>query len=235
MSNTYFRFKQFEVHHDRCAMKVSADGVLLGAWSQLEGNRILDIGSGSGVISLMVAQRNPRAMVWGIEIDKPSVIQARENVMASPFAERIHIIEGDVRMFQSEPFDTILCNPPFFNENTLPPDKARALARHAEYLPFEELMQSVSRLLSPDGIFHLVVPCSVVRDVLTAALSYGLYPSRSCRVRTVERKEPQRLLLSLSFNSGLTEKKEQIVLQNPDGSRACEFAQLMHDFYLDQI
>ena len=133
MSNDIFRFKQFSVRHDRCAMKVGTDGVLLGAWGSVEGKRILDIGTGTGLIALMAAQRNPEADVLGIDIDESAVAQASGNVAKSPFNRRIECILQDVLTFEPEaPFDAILCNPPFFTEDTLPDDKGRALARKSQ-------------------------------------------------------------------------------------------------------
>ena len=112
MSNDYFRFKQFCIHHDRCAMKVGTDGVLLGAWGCVEGRRILDIGTGTGLIALMAAQRNLEAKVWGVDIDEEAVLQAQENIAESPFCSRIECILKDVLAFETkELYDAILCRP----------------------------------------------------------------------------------------------------------------------------
>ena len=114
MPNPFFAFKQFTIYHDRCAMKVGTDGVLLGAWGCVEGQRILDIGTGSGLIALMAAQRNPDAEVLGIDIDEGAILQARENVAQSPFCGRVGCILQDILTFQPEEcYDSILCNPPY--------------------------------------------------------------------------------------------------------------------------
>ncbi len=159
MSNDIFRFKQFSVRHDRCAMKVGTDGVLLGAWGAVEGKRILDIGTGTGLIALMAAQRNPEADVLGIDIDESAVAQASENVAESPFSRQIECILQDVLTFESEaPFDAILCNPPFFTEDTLPDNRSRALARNNKCLPFPQLIRKVAVLLAENGTFSRKPP-----------------------------------------------------------------------------
>ena len=144
----FFEFKQFKIYHDRCAMKVGTDGVLLGAWADVsKSNRILDIGCGSGLISIMAAQRS-QAYVYGVEIEREAALQAKENAVRSPWASRISIVCEDISNFQdSKGFDTILVNPPFFEEDLLPPDAARASARHTVGLSFATLLQQVSRLL----------------------------------------------------------------------------------------
>ena len=133
-----FRFKQFTINDDRCAMKVGTDGVLLGAWAEVgHSRRLLDIGSGSGLIALMAAQRCPEASVLGVEIDEEACRQARENVADSPYSQRVSILCQDVKNFRSdELFDCILCNPPFFTEDTLPDNPMRAQARHTSEFSF---------------------------------------------------------------------------------------------------
>ena len=152
MSNDVFRFKQFSIHHDRCAMKVGTDGVLLGAWGSVEGKQILDIGTGTGLIALMAAQRNPEAEVLGIDIDPEAVLQAKENIAESPFSSRVRCILCDFRdadfSSANTSFDAILCNPPFFTEDTLPDDVGRALARNNKSLPFDRLIPKAASLLT---------------------------------------------------------------------------------------
>ena len=147
-----FKFKHFEIHQDRCAMKVGTDGVLLGAWA-LGGKRILDIGSGTGLISLMMAQRYPEAQVVGIDLDAEACAEARENVAASPFADRVNIVDCRLQDYESlEKFDAIVSNPPFFLNSLKNPDSKRSMARHADSLPFRELFRGVKLLLSDDEI-----------------------------------------------------------------------------------
>ena len=161
---TGFRFKQFEILQDRCAMKVGTDGVLLGAWAS-GGTRILDIGCGTGLIALMMAQRFPAAQVVGIDIDEEACGQARENVTASPFGDRIDVAHCRLQDYSGEEFDAIVSNPPFFLNSLKNPDSKRAMARHADTLPFRDLWQGVKRLLSENGIFSVVLPSDVKKPV----------------------------------------------------------------------
>ena len=232
MSNDYFRFKQFCIHHDRCAMKVGTDGVLLGAWGGVEGRRILDIGTGTGLIALMAAQRNPEAKVWGVDIDEEAVFQARENIAESPFCSRIECILQDVLAFETEElFDAILCNPPFFTEDTLPDDKSRALARNNKNLPFPLLIKKVADLLAEDGVFSLVVPSGLVQEIVGLCLENGLHLVRRCQVHTTAQKPPRRTLLAFS-RQDMKCDEQVLCLMDKDGSRSAQYHELTKDFYL---
>ena len=231
MSNDFFRFKQFCIHHDRCAMKVGTDGVLLGAWGCVEGHRILDIGTGTGLIALMAAQRNPEAKVWGIDIDEEVVFQARENIAESPFCSRIECILKDVLAFETkELFDAILCNPPFFTEDTLPDDKSRALARNNKNLPFPLLIKKVAELLAEDGVFSLVVPRGLLPEIVGLRLENGLHLVRRCQVHTTAQKPPRRTLLAFS-RQNLKCDEQVLCLMDKDGSRSPQYQELTKDFY----
>ena len=233
MSNSFFQFKQFSIRHDRCAMKVGTDGVLLGAWGCVEGHRILDIGTGTGLIALMVAQRNPKAHVLGLDINEEAVLQARENVVESPFRNRVSCILQDVLTFQSEtPFDAILCNPPFFTEDTLPDDKGRALARNNKSLPFSELVPKVAALLSDEGTFSVIIPSLLMQEFVGLCLVSGLHLSRRCFVRTKASKPPRRALLTFSTYNTQQSQYEELCLTCPDGSRSQEYIELTKDFYI---
>ena len=236
MSHDFFRFKQFCIHHDRCAMKVGTDGVLLGAWGCVQGKRILDIGTGTGLIALMAAQRNPDAEVLGIDIDEAAVLQAKENVQRSMFKGRCSILKQDVLTFEAEtPFDAILCNPPFFTEDTLPDNKGRALARNNKSLPFGQLIPKVSSLLAEGGKFSLIIPSWLTTEVISLCLESGLYLERRCQVRTTTKKPPRRTLLMFSFdNSQQTtdDRQQELILMAEDGSRSQQYQDLTKDFYL---
>ena len=233
MSNKFFRFKQFIIHHDRCAMKVGTDGVLLGAWGNVDGNRILDIGSGTGLIALMAAQRNPEAEVLGIDIDENAVHQARENMSESPFAERVSCRVQDVLTFQPEAqFEAILCNPPFFTEDTLPDDKGRALARNSSCLPFEQLIPKVATLLADCGHFSVIIPSQLATDFVSLCLQEGLHLQRRCLVSTTSKKPPRRALLTFTNDNELLTDTQEICLMNSDGSRSQAYEELTKGFYL---
>lgn len=235
MGSPSFRFKQFEIWHDRCAQKVGTDGVLLGAWADLKQSKhILDVGTGSGLIALMAAQRASEAEVVGIEIDPDAARQASENAQRSPFSERITITQSDVRDFHSPlAFDCILSNPPFFTEETRPPVSERAIARNTATLTFVELIAAVGRLLADEGCFHVVLPSSAVPGFVALCLERNLRLERQCLVSTVAGKAPKRSLLT--FVSGIPSSPllvEQLVLQTPDGRRTEACQRLASSFYL---
>ena len=159
MPNPYFSFKQFTVYHDRCAMKVGTDGVLLGAWVDVVSARnILDVGTGTGLISLMMAQRC-NAQIRAVDIDADAVEQARGNVAASPWQDRIEVELQDICHFTSETlFDVIVSNPPYFTDSLKCPERQRNIARHTDLLDFDKLAESAARLLHSEGVFSVIIP-----------------------------------------------------------------------------
>ncbi len=232
MGNDSFTFRQFTVRHDRCAHKVGTDGVLLGAWAHVDGCRhVLDIGCGSGVVSLMVAQRNATAQVCGVELDARSARQAAENVASSPFADRVTIREADIREFCGQ-FDCIVCNPPFFTEDTLSPDSGRATARSAVSLTYEELWNAVGKVSVDKAFFTTILPYERFVQFNIQAVRCGFGMLRLCHVQTKEAKPPKRILVTYrKGNVGLVEDS-RLVLQRADGMPTDEYAWLTRDFYL---
>ena len=245
-----FTFKQFEIQQDRCAMKVGTDGVLVGAWAE-GGQRILDIGSGTGLISLMMAQRFPEAQVWGIDIDPDACMQARENVAASPFADRVgisccalqnlseeHLVRGSEELMEMKEgegnlFDAIVSNPPFFVNGLKNPDSKRAMARHSDSLPFSVLMRGVKRWLSDEGVFSAIVPADVLESFVSEAYCSGLSLVRQCGVKTVERKQPKRYLVAFSKRRvGMMDKCTEIMTDS-EGNRSEWYAKITEEFYLE--
>lgn len=198
MGSSGFTFRQFHIEQGSCAMKVGTDSVLLGAWSSLplEG-RILDIGCGTGILSLMAAQRTD-CLITAIEIDADAAAQAACNVQASKWSNRIEVVCGDIRTYSpQEPFQAIICNPPYFQDSLRAPLAARAGARQGVSLSFEELMQSAARMLCADGKMFAVIPCSAMQEFLKAAAVNGLHQHELCYVSTAPGKQPKRVLLSL--------------------------------------
>ncbi len=231
-----FRFRQFSVRHDRCAMKVGTDGVLLGAWAP-GGRSILDIGTGTGLIALMMAQRFPEAHVTGIDIDGDAALQARENAADSPFGPRIEVAHSSLAGFvaaASPPlsFDSIVCNPPFFLHSLKNPDARRSVARHADSLPFADLFRGVAALLAPSGVFSAIVPAEVFEAFTAEASIAGLFVSRLTRVRTTPRKPPKRSLVAFSRLRPDTLAEEECVMSRADGSRSEWYRWLTAEFYL---
>lgn len=232
---SYFDFKQFRIYHDRCAMKVGTDSILLGAWANLEhACRILDIGCGSGLISLMAAQRC-NASVTGVEIDPQSATQAKANCAASPFSHRITITETDIRNFNSpQKFDCILSNPPYFEETLLPPDRRRAVARHTAGLKFTTLIKEAKRLMAPYALLQVILPYEAANRLCTIAFLEKLMLIRRTDISTRQGRSPKRSLLCFQ-NTELTEPAHHdiLILTDKNGSRSKEYIRLTKDFYLD--
>lgn len=197
MSND-FSLKQFDIRQDRTAMKVGTDGLLLGAWAQ-GGKHVLDIGTGTGLIALMMAQRFPDAHVDAIDIDADAASQAEYNARRSPFADRVAVRCVSLQEYVAErEYDSIVCNPPFFTQSLQSPDSKRTLARHSIALPFDDLFLHARRLMSEDGVFSIVVPSDALSQIETAAVMNNLFLVRRCLVRTTRKKPARRLLLSFS-------------------------------------
>ena len=228
---TSFRFKRFEVKQDRSAMKVGTDGVLLGAWAE-GGRRILDVGSGTGLIALMMAQRFPDAVVDGIDIDCDACEEARENALTSPFADRIGILNSRLQDYQAPLYDAIVSNPPFFVGSLKNPDEKRSMARHTDSLPFNDWFDGARRLLKADGVFSVIVPQEVKEDVVSEGYVVGFRLVRQCAVKTVERKSPKRYLLAFSKGGERTLVSEEGILNAADGQRSEWYSKLTKDFYL---
>lgn len=233
-----FRFKQFEICQDRCAMKVGTDGVLLGAWAS-GGKRVLDIGAGTGLISLMMAQRFVDAEVIGIDIDMDACEQARENVEASPFSGRVVIENCRLQEFwkgqevsEAKKFDAIVSNPPFFVNSQKNPDAKRSLARHTDSLSFRDLFLGVKRLLSDNGVFSAVIPSDILEDFAAEAYVLGFYMIRRCDVKTVGRKAPKRSLVAFAKHRSGNMDSKMVCMVGGDGNRSLWYVKLTEDFYL---
>lgn len=233
MPNPYFSFKQFTIHHDRCAMKVGTDGVLLGAWTQLDHScRVLDIGTGTGLIALMLAQRNTVCNVTAIDIDTGAVEQACENIQASPWQDRVVALLQDVRSFQPEErFDTIVTNPPYFVNSMKCPDGQRNTARHTDTLDMETLLAKVASLLTPDGRFSIVLPSEQLDVLLQTAEGAGLYPSRRTDVITRPGIPPKRVLLEF-VRTQVPLLTGELVVELERHCYSEEYIALTKEFYL---
>lgn len=189
-----FRFKQFTIRQELCAMKVGTDGVLLGAWAN-GGNRVLDVGTGTGLIALMLAQRYPTAQVTALDIDAGAVRQAIINIENANARERIAVLHQSVQEHTGQ-YDAVVSNPPFFIGSLSAPDAQRNMARHADTLTYAELMQSAWRLLKDDGELSVVVPFDYRQRMEDEATFQGFFPSRVCAVKTAATKPARRFLLA---------------------------------------
>lgn len=244
MGNPYFRFRQFTVWHDRCAMKVGTDGVLLGAWAgQGRPGKILDIGTGSGLIALMLAQRFPEARITGIEPDAEAAAQAGENFLCSPWHDRLAVSTVTLQDFTSgaagkETFDLIVSNPPFYDSTLLNPDARRSAARHTATLPYSELMHCASALMTGTSELDIIIPSEYWRQILQAAGDNGLAPQRLVRISSTPRSGIRRLLVSFGKNAEPPAHKkslttEDVLLTDADGSRSEWYRGLAGEFYLN--
>ena len=231
-----FQFKQFMVYHDRVTHKVGTDGVLLGAWVNLweEDTLILDIGTGSGLIALMLAQRTSReTRIDAVEIEAVDAGQARENVLRSPWRDRISIHHVPVQQFQpDQPYALIVSNPPYFVKSLPPSDERRSLARHTDQLSFEDLLSSVVRLLAKNGRLAVILPYAEALDFLRLAGAHGLFPVRKTGFRSRGSKPVERLLLELAYEGALA-SGDELVLYSRGNGWSEEYKSLTRDFYIN--
>ena len=221
-----FRFKQFTIQDDRCAMKVGTDGVLLGAWCP-KGTRILDVGTGSGLIARMLMQRCPEAEVEGIDIDEAAVEQARENGVKA-YCSSLQNWQGS--------YDLIVSNPPYFQNSLKNPDKGREMARHTDTLSYAELIQHSARLLQEGGRLALILPAEAENEMRQLAAAADLFLTHVTRVYSKENKKPKRVLLAFAKfkiqNSKFKFFEDTLVLEDEKGGRSAAYSELTKDFYL---
>lgn len=234
MPNPYFSFKQFTVYQDKCAMKVGIDGVLLGAWTVV-GNAatILDVGTGTGLIALMLAQRSS-ARITAIDIEAEAVDQALENVENSAWKDRISVMQKSLQEFSvqtTERFDLIVSNPPYFNHSLKTPSESRTIARHTDSLSHAELIENSLKLLSPEGRICLILPVREAEDCLQLAQSLGLHCSRKVQVFPKPEVPAKRLLIELKANVCDTIESD-ILIEESRHVYSPAFAELCRDFYL---
>lgn len=242
MASESFDFQQFTIHQERCAMKVGTDGVLLGAWAK-GGKRILDIGTGTGLIALMMAQRYPHAEVVGIDIDAEACLQARENVAQSPFQQQVHVVQTLLQEFLlpspthpemtvGECFDSIVSNPPYFIHSLKNPDGKRTSARHADSLSSRDLFDGVKRLLADDGIFSAIIPSERVNNFIAEGYLHHLYPLYKCLVKTLPNKPPKRCLLSFCKQRPTTMEETIVNMMDSPMEKSEWYRKLTGDYYL---
>ena len=236
MGNPYFQFKQFTVWHDLCAMKVGIDGVLLGAWADVQGCRhLLDVGTGSGLIALMLAQRAPQARIDAIDIEESAVRQTRFNVAASPWANRIRVWHTPLQHFMPDDgtaYDLLVSNPPFFVHSTHTPIRERTQARHADSLPHEELISHAARLLTPQGRLCIILPVTEGERCIGLAANEGLHCSRRTDVHPKPDAPAKRLLLEFSRTATSTRHDTLTIESGTRHQYTPEFTALAREFYL---
>ena len=223
-----FQFKQFAVADELCAMKVGTDGVLMGAWADVEGDsRILDLGTGSGLIALMLAQRNSEAEILALDIDEQATIQAQHNFELSPWAKRLSVVNANVCDYVSErKFSHIVTNPPYFVDSLHSPDAARTAARHTASLSFAQIEASSERLLEPEGKLSVFLPTDVASLFRREAFEH-LWLRRQVDIVTKIGEQPRRTMMEFRFtDSPLMPRCDTMFM----GSEECRA--MTEEFYL---
>ena len=231
-----FQFKQFSVAQDRCAMKVGTDAVLLGAWSALDHmpNTILDIGSGTGILALIMAQRSTAELIDALEIDADAYEQCVHNFETSDWGDRLFCYHASLDEFVGEiedTYDLIISNPPFYTDHFKSRNEARNKARFEDALPFEELLTSVSKLLSVTGQLNVIIPFSEEINFISLAKNVDLYPIRILRVRGLEESPVKRSLISFTFQENKIEVSE-LTIEITRHHYTHDYINLTKDFYL---
>ncbi|NOU61138.1 tRNA1(Val) (adenine(37)-N6)-methyltransferase [Marinifilum caeruleilacunae] len=237
MANNYFKFKQFTIFQDGSAMKVGTDGVLLGAWANVEqSQRILDIGTGTGLIAIMMAQRSQgKAKIDAIEIDDSAYQQAFENINACPWTDQLQAIHQSFQEFCSntpEQYDAIVSNPPYFMNGLDAKEESRTKARNADHLPFEELLEGAMKLLNPKGSLSVVLPIEEGGYFIRMAKLSGFSLRRKCKVLPNPGKAAKRYLLEFSVQECETINEELIVENGQRHVYSPQYINLTKEFYL---
>ena len=261
--NLGFQFKQFYARHDRCAMKVGTDGVLLGAWTPITNHQspitdapfhVLDIGTGCGLVALMIAQRFPDALIDAIDIDTNAVQQAAENFAVSPWHDRLHACLSSLQEWQTHNipslegrvrerfYNLIVSNPPYFQNSLKNPDESRKTARHTDTLTYDELIRHSVRLLADNGTLSLILPAESEETIRALAAQHGLSLARATRVYSKESKPVRRVLLafekSASRQNDISNYRNsppfetRLVIEDDKGGRSAAYQELTKDFYL---
>ncbi|GAL88283.1 tRNA1(Val) (adenine(37)-N6)-methyltransferase [Jejuia pallidilutea] len=236
MPNQLFQFKQFSVQQDQCAMKIGTDGVLLGAWTSVEHNpsNILDIGAGTGILSLMMAQRSNAEQIEAIEIDDDAFEQCAENFENSPWNDRLFCFHASLLEYieaVDEKFDLIICNPPFYSEDYKTNDASRDLARFSDAMPMEHIIFAVINFLSKKGKFSIVVPFKEEGKYIEEASLIHLFPNRILRVKGNPTSNIKRSLIEFSYQKSDAVIRE-LVIENQRHQYTQDYINLTKDFYL---
>ncbi|MGO4904780.1 tRNA1(Val) (adenine(37)-N6)-methyltransferase [Flavobacterium sp. W20_MBD1_R3] len=232
-----FQFKQFSLEQDRCAMKIGTDGVLLGAWTPIENNpfSILDIGAGTGVIALMLAQRSNAEQIDALEIDEEAYEQSVDNFENSPWSDRLFCFHAGLDEFIDEPedeYDLIVSNPPFYTDDYKSENEQRDLARFADAMPFEDLIEAADLLLSENGIFAVVIPFKEEENFLALAKDYELYPFKITHVKGTPTTEIKRSLLAFTRKKTIDLPIDELIIETERHIYTVEYIGLTKDFYL---
>ena len=232
-SQIFFQFKQFTIAHDKCAMKVNTDGVLLGAWQVVNDvNNILDIGTGSGVIALMMAQKYSHALIDAVEIDEGAYLQAKQNFSESKWATRLKVSHCALQnLISDKKYDLIISNPPYFIDDFVSSNHRKNIAKHNLLLTYDDLVASIGWLMTEEGRALLVIPAFNIEKIKAIGIVQKLFINKLTEVRAVTTKKPYVLLLELGKKQ-MPMIKDSIAIQNIDGTFTERYKDLTKDFYL---
>ncbi|NTS43485.1 methyltransferase [Flavisolibacter sp. BT320] len=241
MPNPFFRFKQFTVYHDRCAMKVTTDACLFGAWTAeaigneqlaIGNSRLLDIGTGTGLLSLMVAQKN-KALIDAVEIDKDAAEQARENVEASPWKQSIKVVHADIREWKPDAsYNVIFANPPFYERELKSESISRNIAHHDGGLPLNDLFRFIKTNLSNEGIFYLLLPAKRKEEINDLLQKQHLFVEKLVLVQQTVNHAPFRLLLQGGSQPVKETSEELLSIKDNENAYTKDFIDLLKPYYL---
>ena len=232
-----FQFKQFTLHQDRCAMKIGTDAVLLGAWTPIPKDifSVLDIGSGTGILSLMLAQRTLAEQIDAIEIDEEAYEQCVENFENSNWGDRLFCYHAGLDEFveemEDESYDLIISNPPFYTDEYKSDTEKRNVARFQDALPFEELIDSAANLLNKFGVFSVIIPCKEEEKFIQIAKQFHLHPFKITRVKGTPNSELKRSLLAFTWDEQIT-IEDELIIEVTRHQYTQEYIQLTKEFYL---
>lgn len=232
-----FQFKQFSTEQDRCAMKIGTDGVLLGSWTPIENNpfSVLDIGTGTGIIALMLAQRSHAEQIDALEIDEGAYEQSVDNFENSPWSDRLFCFHAGLDEFIEEPedeYDLIVSNPPFYSENYKTESNQRDMARFQDAMPFEDLIEAAALLLSDLGIFSVIIPFKEEETFLALAKEYELYPFKITRVKGTPTTEIKRSLLAFGRQEHPEIITDELIIETSRHQYTKDYIELTKEFYL---
>lgn len=239
MANTWFQFKQFTIHHDRCAMKVTTDACLFGAWLAFQlregkplGNA-LDIGAGTGLLSLMLAQQLRGTSFTAVELDEAAATQAAENVLNSPFADKISVVQKDIALYRApHPFNLVFSNPPFYENQLTSPLAEKNKAHHDESLTLQSLLQHAKELVADEGKLALLLPYYRKEEAIAKAAEHGFYPQKVCDVQQTPQHAYFRTMQIFGRAPASFPEKETIVIAVAPQQYSLEFVTLLKDYYL---
>lgn len=232
-----FKFKQFAINQDRCAMKIGTDAVLLGAWCPIDNNpkAILDIGAGTGILALMLAQRTNADQIDALEIDEEAYEQCVENFEGSPWADKLFCYHAGLDEFVDDPedeYDLIISNPPFYSEDFKTENEQRDLARFQDAMPFEDLIEAADLLLSEDGLFAVVIPYKEEDRFIELCAEYELYPVKATRVKGSHKTPIVRSLLAFKRFELSVLTADELVVEINRHEYTDDYINLTQDFYL---